>query len=99
MNKIYKLSAQSATAALVGMNASIAVNLGDWPVGHSVYSYRNNESTYSDYRHSSQVSVPAAQEFANRIAELFEEFAKNQETLEAEFQEIYFKYSDQLYEA
>lgn len=99
MNKIYKLSAQSATAALVGMNAAIAVNPGDWPVGHSVYSYRNNVSTYSDYRHSARVSVPAAQEFANRIAELFEEFGKNQETLEAELQEIYFKFSDQLYEA
>lgn len=95
MNEI-QYRAATATAAIVGLNAALAIGQATWPAPEPLYVTDQNSPTFSFF----DVSLNTTdQDFAKEIASVFAELSKGQEPLGAEFEAVWDDNLDALYES
>jgi hypothetical protein len=95
MNEI-QYRAATATAAIVGLNAALAVGQATWPAPEPLYVTEHSSPSFSFF----EVSLNTTnQDFAKEIASVFAELSKGQEPLGAEFEAVWDDNLDALYES
>lgn len=90
----------TATAAIVGLNAALAVGGANWPAPEPLYVTTQNKPTYSFFE-KSLIVVPstAAHDFAQEIASVFASLSEGQQPLGAEFEAVWDANADALYQS
>ena len=95
MNEI-QYRAATATAAIVGLNAALAVGQATWPAPEPLYVTEHSSPSFSFF----EVSLNTTnQDFAKEVASVFAELSKGQKPLGAEFEAVWDDNLDALYES
>lgn len=100
MNEIIRPYRVTATIAIAGLNAALALNNAAWPAGDPIYVTTRSTSTYSFFQKS--VADPRAHtlhDFAKDIASIFAVLSEGQEPLGAEFEAVWDANVDSLYQS
>lgn len=100
MNEIVIPRKMTATAALVGLHAALAVGGENWPAPEPLYVTTQNKPTYSFFE-KSLIIVPstASHDFAQEIASVFASLSEGQQPLGVEFEAIWDANADALYQS
>lgn len=97
INEITFPNAASATAAIVGLNAALAIGATAWPPIERTYSLNEAVSTISFF--DSSIVEMTDKGFAREIASVFATISEGQEPLGAEFEAVWDGNVDTLYES
>ena len=98
MNKIVHSGKVTASIAIVGINAALAV--ATWPISEPTYVTTQDIPTFSFFAKS--IEVPKATnslDFAQEIASIFASLSDGQQPLGAEFEAIWDNNADALYQS
>lgn len=100
MNEIVIPRKVTATAAIVGLNAAIAMGGTNWPAPAPLYVTTQSKPTYSFFEKSLLV-VPStpSHDFAHEIASVFASLSEGQQPLGAEFEAVWDENVDSLYQS
>lgn len=100
MNEIVFPRKVTATAAIVGFNAALAVGSATWPAHEPVYQTDQSIPTFSFFE-KSLVVAPATNlhDFAQEIASIFADLSDGQKPLGAEFEAVWDANVDLLYQS
>lgn len=100
MNEIVIPRKVTATAAIVGLNAAIAMGGTNWPAPEPLYVTTQNKPTYSFFE-KSLLAVPStpSHDFAQEIASVFASLSEGQQPLGAEFEAVWDENVDSLYQS
>jgi hypothetical protein len=100
MSEIVSYRNVTATAAIVGFNAALAIGASSWPAPEPLYSTIQSNSTYSFFEKSLQVSpATTSPDFANDIAGVFAALSEGQQPLGADFEAVWDANVDALYQS
>lgn len=90
----------TATVAVVGLNAAIAVGNAAWPVHEPVYVTKQNNPTFSFFEASLAGEAKTSwHDFAQDIAAVFASLSEGQEPLGADFEAVWDENMDTLYQS
>lgn len=100
MNEIVLPRKVTATAAIVGLNAALAVGGATWPAHQPIYQTDQSIPTFSFFEKSLLVA-PATNplDFAQEIASIFAMLSEDQQPLGAEFEAVWDANVDSLYQS
>lgn len=100
MNKITTPTKVTATAAIVGVNAALAISGATWPIPEPLYVTTQNIPTFSFFeKPNSVVAATASHDFAREIASIFASLSEGQQPLGAEFEAVWDANVDTLYQS
>jgi len=100
MNEIVFARANSATAAVVGLNAALAMGIAAWPAHEPVYVITQSNPTFSFFEAALAVTPKSSShDFAQDVAAIFASLSEGQEPLGAEFEAVWDENVDALYQS
>lgn len=100
MNEIVLSRTVTATAAIVGLNAAIAVGSATWPAHEPAYVTSQSKPTFSFFETAcAVVPMTSSHDFAQEIAAIFASLSESQEPLGAEFEAVWDANVDALYQS
>lgn len=98
MNEILPPWKATATVAIVGFNAALAV--ANWPVNNPAYVTSHSIPTFSFFERSiSPALLATSNDFAQEIASIFASLSDGQVPLGAEFEAVWDANADSLYQS
>lgn len=100
MNEIVLPRTMTATAAIVGLNAALAVGNASWPAQEPVYVTSQSNPTFSFYEAEfAVIPTTTSSDFAQEVADIFVSLSEGQEPLGAEFEAVWDENVDALYQS
>lgn len=86
--------------AIVGLNAALAVCNATWPAADPIYVTGQSIPTYSFFENSlADARATTSHDFAQEIASIFAFLSEGQEPLGAEFEAVWDRNLDSLYQS
>jgi tRNA(Met) C34 N-acetyltransferase TmcA len=86
--------------ALIGAQCQYPEKFNDYKLERvSSYVTKHDTSTFSNYRDNLEIVSQVYEEFAQSLGEMYSDFAKRQEYLGKEFQDVIFNDIESLYES
>ncbi len=100
MNDIILPKNVTATAAVVGLNAALAVGSATWLEHDPVYVTTQSIPTFSFFEKSLSIApTTLSHDFAQEIASIFASLSEGQQPLGAEFEAVWDANVDALYQS
>ena len=99
MDEVVQTKTGTATAAFVGLNATLTIGHAVWPTDEPVYVTTQNIPSFSFFKQSITFSKPEnTREFAKDITSVFASLSEGQEPLGSEFEAVWDANLAELYE-
>ena len=100
MNEIVLPRKVSATVAIDGLNATLALGSASWPAHDPVYVTTQSIPTFSFFEKSlADTPTTTLHDFAQEIASIFVSLSEGQQPLGAEFEAVWDASVDALYQS
>jgi hypothetical protein len=100
MNEVVLPRTITATAAVVGLNAALAVGNAVWPAHEPIYVTTQSNPTFSFFEAALAVTPKtSSHDFAQEVAGIFASLSEGQEPLGAEFEAVWDENVDELYQS